>query len=77
MSLPEGPSPRSLANFCVQARYCPGPSKLRNLIAIAIANVRLEGKVRIAIAIAIARVKLKVRVKIAIAIFWWATWLEL
>ena len=51
-----------------KATYCPGPGKLRNLIAIAIAEVKLEGQVRIAIAIAIAIVKLGVRVKIAIAI---------
>ena len=45
---------------------CPGPGKLRNLIAIAIAKVKLGCHVRIAIAIAI--VKLEVRVKIAISI---------
>ena len=62
--------------FCVRFRPCtegaerphllfsPGPGKLRNLIAIAIAEVKSGGQVRIAIAI----FKLEVGVKIAIAI---------
>ena len=46
----------------------PGPGKLRNSVAIAIANDKFGGQVSIAIAFAIVIVKLEVRVKIAIAI---------
>ena len=42
--------PHPLLHVPERTRYCPGPGKLQNLIAIAIGNAKLEGYVRIVIA---------------------------